>query len=496
MLVSCADNALKGNDSVDIKGCVLTLISTVGDGIKTTNSSISDKGNQRGTVSISEGADVTVYAACDGIDAAYDAIVDGEETKLSIYTDKYSNYSKEVTAVEEDVYYIRYKSQSYKYSVKYTSSQSGAVEWVDAEYHSKTTGGKTTYYYYSFKKLSGYDKLQVFVYSSSMAQGQETSYSSKTDLITPNTSYDTIALSTSSYSWTNYTTTVQSGGMGGPGGPGGFGPGGMMDGNNDKGDHSTKGIKAANQIVISNGTINIKSYDDAIHAKSEGKLESGASPLGDLNINGGVLTLYSNDDGLHADGKTSISKGTVSIQNSYEGIEGTTVSISGGYVSVIAKDDGINATTSAGVAITISGGDIYIYCTGDGIDSNSKASYSGIVFSGGNTVVISNSNGNSALDTEAGYKYTGGYVIAIMPKGGMTNETIHTQSFNSIGKSANTALSNGCYLTVKINETTATVKMPCAIQSAYVVVLGSSTAALSTSDTSSVTTNSNGVAWN
>ena len=36
-------------------------------------------------------------------------------------------------------------------------------------------------------------------------------------------------------------------------------------------------------------------------------------------------------------------------------------------------------------------------------------------------IVISNSSGNSAIDTEQGYTYTGGKVIAIMPRGGMSN---------------------------------------------------------------------------
>ena len=109
---------------------------------------------------------------------------------------------------------------------------------------------------------------------------------------------------------------------------------------------------------------------------------------------GGTITAYSNDDGLHADGTLSVNAGTVSVTNSYEGVEGANVNISDGYVSVNAKDDGVNATTTTGTAVSISGGTLYIYCSGDGIDSNSRTSYQGIVFSGGNTVVISNSNGN------------------------------------------------------------------------------------------------------
>ena len=121
-------------------------------------------------------------------------------------------------------------------------------------------------------------------------------------------------------------------------------------------------------------------------------------------------------------------------------VEGTTVNISGGYVSVNSKDDGINATTTTGTAISISGGTLYIYCSGDGIDSNSRTSYQGIVFSGGNTVVISNSGGNSAIDTEQGYTYEDGAVVAIMPRGGMSNEATHCSNFSSIGKSTQFSL--------------------------------------------------------
>lgn len=90
--VRCEDNALKGNDSVSITGGILTLIAKSGDGIKTKNSDISSKGNQRGTVTISGGT-VNIYAACDGIDAAYDADISGDAI-VNIYTDSYSPYSE------------------------------------------------------------------------------------------------------------------------------------------------------------------------------------------------------------------------------------------------------------------------------------------------------------------------------------------------------------------------------------------------------------------
>ena len=500
LFVTCVDNALKGNDGIEIKGGNITLIASGGDCIKTANSDISEKGNQRGTVSIAGGTH-TLYAACDGIDAAYNVTVDESSTVLNIYTDKYSNYSKEVTANSTDTNYIRFTSDKYYYSVKYYNSDTDFV-WVNAEYHSSVSGGKSKYYYYSYPKNPDYAKVQFFIYEEKAHQGQETEYLVMSDYLTQNNTNDTFAITSRnnrlSYSWTNYTTKIQEGGFGGPGGggmggPGG--PGGMGDGNTDKGEYSTKGIKAANEIVINAGTVNIKSYDDAIHANNDNELENGASPLGNVTVNGGSITVYSNDDGLHADGTLSINAGTVSVINAYEGAEGTTVNISGGYVSINSKDDGINATATSGTAVEISGGTVYVYCTGDGIDSNSRASYSGILFSGGKTVVISNSNGNSAIDSEQGYKYTGGSVVAVMPRGGMSTESTHCDDFTNIGKSSQISLKSGNYLVAEIGDTTATIKMPVSIN-ALVIVLGSSSPSIKTDTSTDLTHDENGVAWN
>ena len=490
--VACLDNALKGNDSVTLENATTKLIASVGDCIKTTNSDISEKGNQRGNITITGGSH-ELYAACDGIDAAHDVLIQEEATALSIYTDKYSNYSKEVTTTDSEINYIRFTSNKYYYSVKYYNGDNDYV-WVNAEYHSKVSGGRTTYYYYSYPKMADYAKQQFLIYESADQQGQETEYLVMSDYLTPNSGCDTFALTSRgnqlSYSWTNYTTNIQEGGFGG--GPGGFG--GMGDGNTDKGDHSTKGIKASNEIVIQGGTISIKSYDDAVHANNDTALENGDSPLGNVTILGGNLTLYSNDDGLHADGLLSIQGGTVTVTNAYEGLEGTQVEISGGYISVNSKDDGINATTTTGTAISISGGTLYIYCTGDGIDSNSRTADVGIVFTGGYTVVISNSGMNSALDTENGYTYEGGCVVAIMPQGGMSSEATHCDNFSSIGKSGKMSVTNGQFLVVTIGNTTATIQMPVSL-SAIVVVLGDKSASLQTAASTDQALDSNGVAW-
>jgi len=502
--VVCVDNALKGNDSVTITNGNINLIAKQGDGIKTSNSNISEKGNQRGTVKLS-GCVLNIYAACDGIDASYDVIIENAETMLNIYTDQYSEYSESVedTEGESDVNlnYIRYTEKIFSYAVKYYNSDSDYL-WITAEYHSAVSGGRTSYYYYSFPQMSGYDKIQYFGYTSDQLPGQEDVYAFCTDVLSVNADFDTFALTMRGnslrYSWTNYTTKIEEewGGPGGMGGHGGMGgPGGMNDGNPNKGDYSTKGIKAANSIHIIDGTIYIHSYDDAIHANQDSTLENGSSPVGNVTISGGNITVFSNDDGIHADGSVVVEAGVVRVAKAYEGLEGMFVTISGGEVSVFSTDDGVNATATSGEAINVSGGGLYVYAGGDGLDSNSTTSYGGIIFSGGNTVVITNSNGNSAIDSERGYRYTGGYVLAITPSGGMSGETINCQNLTSVGTKTSLNLTTGKYVNVKIGLSTAViVQMPCSMN-ATVVFLGSKGASITSAADASESLDGNGVYW-
>lgn len=497
--VTCVDNALKGNDSVEITNATTTLIATQGDCTKTTNSHINETtGNQKGTVSIAGGTH-NLYAACDGIDAAYNVLIEDSTTVLNIYTDTYSEYSETVTTVTESTYYIRYSSQNYKYSVKYFNSDTDYV-WVNPEYSTSVKSGNRTYYYYAFAKNTNYSKMTVYMYSSSQTQGQETDYYYCSESLSHNDSYDTIALSSRqgslSCSWTTYSTS-SSGNTGGMGGMGG----GMSEGNSDKGTYSTKGIKAANDITINAGTIYVQAYDDAIHAgdgdliDAGTALENGEVPTGNVAINGGVVTAYSHDDGIHAEGTLLITAGNISVTKSYEGLEGLFVIVRGGNVAVISSDDGFNATSTSGAAIEISGGSVYVYACGDGIDSNSTTSKGAILFSGGNVVVICNSNGNAAIDSDGGYTHSGGSVIAIMSTGGMTNETTNGNA-NGMTTKSSLSLSNGGYLTVTVSSTTvATVQMPCSM-TAFVVYLGSSSATIASASSSSATLDANGVCWN
>ena len=459
--VTCRDNCLKGNDSVTLTDCALTLIAKAGDGIKTSNTDISEKGKQKGVITIS-GVTAEIYAACDGVDAAYDLVIEGDGTSLSVYTDQYSSHSEEVSPDTDDsesgsVRYLRFNNQSVKYAVKYYNSDTD-YKWVNATFFKSVSDGRSSYYYHSFPILD-YEKLQVFVYTSDQMQGQEEDYYMATDFISWNDAYDTLAFSVrgnqASMNWTNYSATVQpGGGMGGfpGGGPGGMG--GMQEGNSNKGDYSTKGLKADNEIVITGGSITVKSYDDALHAGSDTTLENGKTPTGNITVSGGKLTLYSDDDGIHADGKLLVTDGIIEITGCYEGLEGSTVEIAGGDVSVISSDDGVNATATSGATITVSGGKLYVYAKGDGLDSNSSTSYGGILFSGGEAIIICQSGGNSAIDSERGYQYTGGKIFAIASSGGMSHENTNCQNFSSVATQRSMSFTKDKTVTVTVDGET------------------------------------------
>lgn len=93
---------------------------------------------------------------------------------------------------------------------------------------------------------------------------------------------------------------------------------------------SAKALKAGNEVNISGGEFKIDSADDSVHSN------------GNIVITGGNISVASGDNGMHANGNLTISDGTVDITKSYEGIEGSIVTIDGGTISVAASDDGIN----------------------------------------------------------------------------------------------------------------------------------------------------------
>ncbi len=204
--------------------------------------------------------------------------------------------------------------------------------------------------------------------------------------------------------------------------------------------YSCKGLKASGEradeaeidpkLTITGGTFNINTGDDAVHSDAY------------ATVTGGTFTISTGDDGMHAD--TSLIIGTeggynrdpdITINNSYEGLEGGTVYQYSGRCYVVANDDGVNAAGGSGSGtdpgagggnsfnpgggrpgsgggfnpgggssasagnynIYIYGGDLYVNCNGDGLDSNG-----GLYLYGGTQAVFSMKSGgdNSAIDAD------------------------------------------------------------------------------------------------
>ncbi|MCH5180852.1 MAG: carbohydrate-binding domain-containing protein [Erysipelotrichales bacterium] len=419
------NNAIKGNDSISIKSGSITAISTGGDGLKTSNSNISSKGNQKGTIEIL-GGKIDINAACDGIDAAYDVnILDDESAntspEITIYTNKYSDYTGEVATPSTEKMYIKTTSNNYRYACYFYDTDQNDGAWADATFDKSTQtggGGRTTNYYYSVNRPTNAKSLKIYAFNSSQTSNSLTNYTAVSSGKTINTNYDTASItisgSTIYLDWTNYSSGQ--GGMGGPGGWGGMGPGGGNDSNKDKADYSAKGIKAANNINISGGSTYIKAYDDGIHANYGETLENGSTGTGDVIITGGNTTVYASDDGIHADRYLRISGGVNTVEYSYEAFEGNQIYISGGINSVYATDDAINASNNANTArlsatINVSGGYTFaaVSLSGDTDCIDSNGTY---VQTGGTMIACGpNSSMASALDTDGAVTLSGGSLI-------------------------------------------------------------------------------------
>ena len=181
---------------------------------------------------------------------------------------------------------------------------------------------------------------------------------------------------------------------------------------------SSKGIKSVGNLVINDGEFVIDSKDDAIHSNNY------------VGIVTGNISISSGDDGIHADKEIIIDGGEIEIKQSYEGIESEDITINGGDISVVSKDDGINISGGVdkssvggrpgenhmagnGGLLHITGGKVYVDSLGDGIDSNGK-----VIIDGGEVIVDGPTNSdNGALDYDSSFEVNGGELYAVGSSG-------------------------------------------------------------------------------
>ena len=192
---------------------------------------------------------------------------------------------------------------------------------------------------------------------------------------------------------------------------------------------SCKGFKAGKTLTVTGGTLTVDSADDALHANT------------DVTISGGTLTLATGDDGVHADnnlvigtkGASSTSTPRINITASYEGLEGTTVTVYSGDIDVAASDDGVNAASSTlgersdKYAINIAGGDLYIDAGSDGLDSNNDINITG----GKVEVYGADAMMDAAIDYDGTFTLSGGTLF-----GAGMEPSAGTQAYIAVGETS------------------------------------------------------------
>lgn len=134
--IDAYDTALKGNDSVTVESGTLCLISRAEDGIKTSNTDLSSKGKQRGSVTV-QGGRVDVFSAGDGIQAAFSYLqMDGTVT---VRTGRYATYPHTVNGTFSDATASKGIKCEHELTVK------DGTLWVMAEEAAlKANGGTVT----------------------------------------------------------------------------------------------------------------------------------------------------------------------------------------------------------------------------------------------------------------------------------------------------------------------------------------------------------------
>ena len=222
------------------------------------------------------------------------------------------------------------------------------------------------------------------------------------------------------------------------------------------------GVQANDSARFAEAEVNITAGTDGVHVSDSADAEEGTASDSYFYIADATVKIEAGDDGIHADAQALIEGGSITVSESYEGIEAREIEISGGDIDVTASDDGLNDaggnttttqssstsdTTQTGSTsdtaqttaaqggtfgdddwaggkggfpggggfsdggtdgkIEISGGSMHITAGGDGVDANGS-----VTISGGTTIVEGPTSGDtSVIDFNGTGTITGGTFI-------------------------------------------------------------------------------------
>lgn len=236
---------------------------------------------------------------------------------------------------------------------------------------------------------------------------------------------------------------------------GGWGRWGNFDTDSVSGEESdtvsAKGLKGENLVAVMGGVFDLDTCDDAVHSNKE------------VRLSGGTLCIRSGDDGVHAD-ESLLVEGTLKLEiiKSYEGLEAENITVSGGDITIVASDDGINAAGGADSSsfgfwgaggfgggsgeIVINGGNLTINAAGDGVDSNGN-----ITINGGTLFVYGpTGDGDGVLDYDGSFWLNGGTLLCI-GSAGMAQMPDSTSGQYSVAAVLSSAATGGSTVEVTID---------------------------------------------
>lgn len=111
------------------------------------------------------------------------------------------------------------------------------------------------------------------------------------------------------------------------------------------------GLEANDSVRVASGTYTIAATEDGVHSDNDDEAQNGYFYMFD-----GTVTISAGDDAVHASSYLTVNGGTLTVNESGEGLEGSVVTINDGTVDVTSKDDGINASSGGGSDMFMGGG--------------------------------------------------------------------------------------------------------------------------------------------